>query len=64
MKSTFKVYIGKSQITRTQSWARAIGAIYENLDRVVESGYAKIIRDDTDTILVLDLDLPIKDHPR
>lgn len=64
MKSTFKVYIGKSQITRTQNWAQAIRTIYENLDRVVESGYAKIIRDDTDTILVLDLDLPIKDHPR
>ena len=64
MKSTFKVYIGKSQVTRTPSWARAIRVIYENLDRVAESGYAKIIRDDTDTILVLDLDLPVKDHPR
>lgn len=57
----FSAFIGNSRIATGRGYMRALRAILENADRLVEVGYARIEREDGQIVARIDLDFPVPD---
>lgn len=60
----FTAYIGNSRIATGRGHMRALRAILENGERLVEVGYARIEREDGKVIARIDLDYAVNAGPR
>jgi hypothetical protein len=58
----FTAYIGKSRIATGRGYMRALRAILENGERLVEVGIARIEREDGAVVMRMDLDFAIPDN--